>query len=371
MKNRLFILLAVFLVMVLSACAGDDEDEPTERRSAVTTAAVESRMVEREEVSAGRLRANEAPAVAAETAGRVSMIHRDAGDRVEAGDLLAELEGQPQRIAVNAASAEVRRLQSLLDNERRKVNRLERLARQQSVAEDQLDEAKTAVEGFSAQLDGARARLEDAEYNLDRTRIVSPVSGRVQRRHLSVGDFAAAGQVAYELVATDALRAILPLPEHLQDRLEVGQTVRLAITARPDDVVEALISEIRPMIGERSRAIELIVDLDNPGDWRPGGSVTGRVVLERREGLVVPPGSLVRRPAGTVVYVVDGDQAFQRLVEIGLRSADWIEVTDGLEGWETVALDGAGFLTDGASIDIADDMSEVENDDRDDHGEGA
>jgi RND family efflux transporter MFP subunit len=355
MNNRFFLLVVgISLVLVLSACGRDDDDEPSQRRTAVTTAAVESRDIERQEVSVGRLQANESPAVAAETAGRVSVIHRDAGDRVESGDLLAELEGQPQRIAVAAATAEVRRLESLLENERRRVDRLERLARQQSVAQDQLDEAKTAVEGFTAQLDEARARLDDAEYNLDRTRIVSPVSGRVQRRHVSVGDFAAAGQVAYELVATDALRALLPLPEHLQDRIEVGQTVRLAITARPDGVVEAPVSEIRPMIGERSRAIELIVDLDNPGDWRPGGSVTGRVVLERREGLVVPPGSIVRRPAGTVVYVVDGDEAFEREVAIGLRGADWVEIAEGLEGWETVVVDGTGFLTDGASIDIVD-----------------
>ena len=366
MKSKLFILLAVSLVVVLSACARDDDDEPSQRLTAVTTSAIEFREIERQEFSVGRLQANEAPAVAAETAGRVSVIHRDVGDRVEAGDPLAELEGQPQRIAVSAASAEARRLQSLLENERRRVDRLERLASQQSVAQDQLDEAKTAVEGFVAQLDEARARLDDAQYNLDRTQIVSPVSGRVQSRHVSVGDFAAAGQVAYELVATDALRAIVPLPEHLQDRLEVGQTVRLAITARPDEVIEAPVSEIRPMIGERSRAIELIVDLDNPGDWRPGGAVTGHVVLERREGLVVPPGSLVRRPAGTIVYVVDGDKAFQRKVAIGLRGADWVEIVEGLEDWETVVVDGAGFLTDGASIDIVDD---VDGDYEGDHGD--
>lgn len=353
------VLLSFLFLLVMTGCAGDDDDGPEERRTAVTVTDAETREVERLEISVGRLEANAAPAVAAETSGRVSRIHRDAGDAVEVGELLAELDGQPQRIAVSAAGADVRRLESLLENERRRVQRLVSLAERQSVAQDQLDEARTAVEGFDAQLDEARSRLDDAEYNLDRTRITSPVTGRVQRRHVSAGDFVSAGQVAFELVAPEALRALLPLPEHLQDRIEVGQAVRLSVPSRPDEVVEAEISEVRPTVGERSRAIELIVELDNPGNWRPGGSVTGHVVLERHEAVVVPPASLVRRPAGTVVYVVDGDKAFERVVQTGLRGADWVEIVDGLDGWENLVLDGAGFMSDEASIDIQDDGDEA------------
>jgi len=355
MKTSSGLVLSLVLLLLLAGCGRDEDDRPSERRTAVTATQAEMREVERREISVGRLKANAAPAVAAETAGRLSSIHRDAGDTVAADELLAELAGQPQRIAVAAASAEVRRLEAMLDNERRRVQRLVSLAERQSVAQDQLDEARTAVEGFEAQLDAARSRLDDAEYNLERTRITSPVAGQVQRRHVSVGDFVSVGEVIYELVAPEALRAILPLPEHLQDRVEIGQTVRLSVPSRPDDVVEARISEVRPMVGERSRAIELIVDLDNPGNWRPGGSVTGHVILERHEGIVVPPASLVRRPAGTVVYVVDGDQAYERVVSTGLRGPDWVEIVEGLEGWETVVVDGAGFLSDGARIEVHDD----------------
>ncbi len=355
MKTSIGVVLTLFLLLMVAGCDRDDGDEPAERRTAVTVVEAEMREVERREVSVGRLEANAAPAVAAETAGRLSIIHRDAGDAVDAGELLAELEGQPQRIAVAAAQAEVRRIEALLDNERRRVDRLVSLAERQSVAQDQLDEAQTAVEGYEAQLEAARSRLDDAEYNLERTRITSPVAGRVQRRLVSTGDFVSVGQKVFELVSPDALRAILPLPEHLQDRVEIGQRVRLSIPSRPDDVIDARVSELRPMVGERSRAIELIVDLENPGNWRPGGSVTGRVVLEQREGIVVPPASLVRRPAGTVVYVVDGDKAFERVVSTGLRGADWVEIVDGLEGWETLVLDGAGFMSDGTGIDIQDD----------------
>src|SRR5699024_3247890 len=145
--------------------------------TAVTVTAVESQTVERTELAVGRLRATTTPAISAETAGRIARIHADVGDAVESGDALAEIAPDVQRIAVSSARAELARLEALRANQQRQVQRLERLAAQQSVAEDRLDEAVTQLESIKAQLEAAQARLEDAEYNLEQTRIVSPVSG--------------------------------------------------------------------------------------------------------------------------------------------------------------------------------------------------
>lgn len=350
MKNNL--LLLIVAAFVLSACGEDEASGPAERATSVTATEVQSQTVERTEMAIGRLHAITAPAVSAETAGRIARIHADVGDRVEAGDLLAEIDPEVQRIAVSFARAERARLQALLANQQRQVQRFERLAAQQSVAEDRLDEAETQLESIAAQLEAAQARLEDAEYNLAQTRIVSPVDGIVQARLVSVGDYVSPGVRVYELVATGALRAFLPLPEHLQNRIAIGQSVRLSVPARPDEQIEAEVSDLRPIVGEGSRAIELIVDLDNLGNWRPGGSVTAQIVLEQREGLVVPPTSLVRRPDGEVVYTVDGLRAKERKVQIGLRGDGWIEITDGVEADERVVVDGAGFLSDGALLAV-------------------
>ena len=353
--SRLPFLIFFALALVLVGCSGDDDDGPAERATAVNLAWPEVREVERIEQVVGRIEALSAPLVSAETSGRINRIVRDAGDRVEAGDLLAEIDDQAQRIAVSSATAEVRRLEALLHNQRVQVERLENLARRQSVAQDQLDEAQTSVQVLSAQLDEARARQEDAEYSLSHTRVLSPVSGQIQRRMISAGDYVSPGRGLFELVSADALRVILPLPERLQDVVAEGQVVRLSIPSRPDDWVETRITEIRPAVGDGSRAIELIVDLDNPGSWLAGGSVTARVLLEQHEGLVVPPGSVVRRPAGQVVFIFDGDdRAIQREVRVGLRSREWVEIREGLDVEEPVVVDGAGFLSDGALLDVQD-----------------
>ncbi|MEE4303603.1 MAG: efflux RND transporter periplasmic adaptor subunit [Wenzhouxiangella sp.] len=352
MKKRL--VWIVVLGLVLAACGESEEAGQQESATPVTTTTAEARSVERVELSVGRLRANSAPAVSAETGGRIRQVHVDVGDAVEAGQALADIDAEVQQIAVNSGRAEIARLQALLDNERRRVRRLSDLAESQSIAQEQLDEARTAVESLKAQLEAAQARLEDAEYNLRQTTIVSPVSGRIQSRFISVGDYVTPGMRVFELVSGQALQAFLPLPEHLQGEVELGQPVRLAAPARPDDWIEAEVTDLRPVIGEGSRAIELIVALDNPGGWRAGGSVTGRVILERHEGVVVPPASVVRRPAGEVVYVVEGGRARQRSVRAGLRGDGWVEIAEGLEAGETVVVDGAGFLTDGALLEVRD-----------------
>jgi RND family efflux transporter MFP subunit len=358
MNNKLRGLLLVGLAamaFLLGGCGADSDDGPAERATPVTATWPQWQAVERTETAIGRLEALARPVVAAETAGRVVAIHRDVGDEVVEGELLAELDAESQGIAVASAKAEVRRLQAMLDNQIKQYARLQNLAERQSVARDQLDEAETQVEVLSAQLEAAGARLADAEFNLDRTRIKSPVTGQLQRRLISSGDFVAVGRQLFELLAQDSLQALLPLPERLQDQVEVGQVVRLSIPARPDETLEAPITDLRPMIGGGARSLEVIVGLDNPGTWRAGGTVTGRVVLESRESLVVPVGSVVRRPAGEVVFVIDGeDRARQRPVRTGLRHAQWVEIVEGLSDEEPIVLDGAGFLTDGALLDIQD-----------------
>jgi RND family efflux transporter MFP subunit len=121
----------------------------------------------------------------------------------------------------------------------------------------------------------------------------------------------------------------------------------------PEQAVSARIDSISPMVGGNSHAAEAIVHVANPGGWSEGASVTADVVLkERPDALMVPELSLVRRPAGEVVYVVNGNAAEQRVVTTGVRQAGLVEIISGLEGGDTVVVDGAGFLTDKAPVAV-------------------
>jgi membrane fusion protein (multidrug efflux system) len=81
--------------------------------------------------------------------------------------------------------------------------------------------------------------------------------------------------------------------------------------------------------------------------------VNARIVTSSSDGaLMVPEQSVVLRPAGKVVYAIEGNVARQRMVETGLRQDGMQQILKGVNTGETVAADGAGFLTDGAAVTV-------------------
>jgi multidrug efflux pump subunit AcrA (membrane-fusion protein) len=119
--------------------------------------------------------------------------------------------------------------------------------------------------------------------------------------------------------------------------------------------------------------VDAIIEFDNHRRWRPGGSVTVDVVVDARDdSLTVPAESVVRRPAGTVAYVLEDGTAHERTVETGVQSGDWIEILSGLAAGERVIRSGAGFMTDGAPVQVASgDETGDENTGEQDTGDGA
>jgi RND family efflux transporter MFP subunit len=278
-------------------------------------------------------------------------LHVDGGSVVRKGQVLAELDGEPQRLAVTSARASVERLEALLANQQRTVKRYEEL-RSKAVSESMLEEAVAQQSARQAELNDARARLAEAEYRLDRTRVRSPVDATVERRLISVGDFVAPGTPIVTIVGKDRLRAVLPFPERLSGQLQPGLPVTLEQPARPGQPLTGELTEVRPMVGTGNRAVEALVELPAGSDWPPGGTLSARVVLASREGIVVPAACVVRRPAGDVVYTLAGEKVAERKVTVGIRDGRRAEILEGLEAGTTVVLSGAGFLTDGALVSV-------------------
>jgi len=362
LPRQLLDYLRLAVLGALLAGCGDRTEEaaaPEARRTPITVGVAERRDVEVVEASVGHLETPAAPAVAAETAGRVREIRVSDGADVLSGALLALLDDRLQRIQKDSAQAELERLSALLTNQNATVRRLRDLVLDNSASQSLYDEAEAQQQALQAQIRNARAKLRDANYQLEKTRIVSPIAGIVERKLISVGDYVTVGQPLFELVQSQRLHAYLPFPETVVGKIRPGQRASIRLPSRQEsELLEGEVTEIRPVVGGRSKAIEAIVEFDNPGDWLPGGSVLAVItVAERPASLVVPELAVVRRPAGEVVYEIKADRAVARPVSLGIRREGWVEVLDGLEEGAVVALDGAGFLTDGAPVRIRDDMT--------------
>ena len=347
------LLPIAILSLTLYACGKADDNggaPPGPRATPVTAADVETIYVREETL--GTVHAKQAPTVGSEVAARVLSVRVDEGEPVRAGDLLAELDAGDFRLARDRSAAEIQRLEALVENQERQVERNRRMLERNLVAQSVVDDADAELRALRGQLAAERANLSQAERNIERTRIVAPVSGRIETRLIDTGDWAAVGTPLFRIATDEVLRAHLPFPEYVADVLRPGLPVRLSSPAAPGMEVEGRIEELRPMIGA-ARAVTVIAEFRNPGGWRAGASVNGSVTLDRRDNAVlVPEVSVVQRPAGTVVYVVEDGKARARPVRTGIRYEGRVEILQGLNGAERVVVDGAGFLTDGAPLQV-------------------
>lgn len=346
-------LLAALHFAVNPAAAQTVEREMVARSTPVTVTQVERKNLEVWEPSVGQLEPKVAPLIAAEVAGRLTGVEIEVGDPVKRGALLAQVDPKDFQLTGAAAKADIQQLQALLRSQKLQVNRLRSLMTTKSTSESALDEGEAQLGSLQAQLISARVRLQQAQRDISKTRIVSPVDGRVDERRVSEGDYVKVGTPLFRITTQKWLKACLPFPESLLSQLRTGLPVRMTSPVAPGVMVEAEVSEVRPSITLASRSIQVIVNVGNPGQWEPGASVTAQVrVALHPDALVVPEQSVILRPAGKVVYVIEEGIARQRPVSTGLHLDREVEILRGVDAGETVAVDGAGFLTDGAAVEV-------------------
>lgn len=342
------------LATLLVACGGEEAAEGAAEARAipVTTTAARTGDVTTTLNSVGRFVSEQAPRLAAEVAARVEEVLVEEGDAIVRGQPLVRLDATAFELARQESGAAIRSLEVNIGNGERRVKRYRDLKSTNALSQERLDDAESALAADRAALAAAQARLAIVEDRLAKTELVSPIDGVVERRHVSVGDYVQPGTPMVSVTDTVALRAELPFPETVAGRLAVGQAVILESPVAPGARQEARIDSIRPAVGELNRALVAIARIRNPGHWRPGANAYAQVVVDQRPGAVlVPYVSVVARPAGDVVYVVDGEHARQRAVEVGERQDGVVEIVAGLTGGETVVVDGARYLGDGAPIE--------------------
>jgi len=325
-----------------------------QRAVLISATEVQPRTLEVYEEVVGSLENVIDPKIGAEVAGRVTRVLAFTGKKVRKGELLAEIDAQDFEIQSRADAADVKRLQALLENQERIVARQQKLVRQGFISQNALDEALAQRAVLREQIAGARARAESTGRNLGKTRVVAPNDGEIESRVVASGDYVKVGDPLFTLVGMSRMRAHLLFPESAGTRIRPGLKVRLESPAAPGKSIETRIDEIKPTVNAGNRALDAIVRFEaDDGAFRGGGSVNARVVLAvKQNALMVPEHSVVLRPAGKVVYVVEGGRAAQRVVETGRKQDGMQEILSGLAPGERIATDGAGFLSDGAAVTV-------------------
>jgi membrane fusion protein (multidrug efflux system) len=351
LKNRATTaLVVVSMTLPLAACGGSangGEGPSPNATPAVEKVPVEIGLVRQEPMAAlystsATLRASRQATVTTRSAGVLRRLLVEEGQRVGAGQAVAELENDEQRITLE-------RTQTTLDTRQRELDRVQRLFDQNLVSEDAFEKARR--DALDAKHAADLARLE-----LDRTVIHSPFDAMVVRRHLDVGNTVTPGTPVYDLADISPLYADVNVPERHVARLSVGQEVRLTPDASPQGV-SAKIERIAPAVDPTTGTVKVTLAVGESGALRPGAFVRVDIITDQRAAaLVVPRAAVAAEGQRWFVYrLVDGDKVEKIAVDLGFEAQDRVEVLAKdatIAAGDRIVVAGTGALEEGAVVEI-------------------
>ncbi|MEM9172358.1 MAG: efflux RND transporter periplasmic adaptor subunit [Pseudomonadota bacterium] len=366
--NRLTLALVyIFLAAAIQGCAPDNnqsasddtqseaqdtesdaeaDDSENQEDEDETVIPVEVKTVQRGDVYAAysgssSLEALEEATVVAKVGGEVRTILVEEGDRVEAGQVLARLDGERLRLELDQAKANLARLEQEV---KRSVELHERGLL-----------AASAFESSKFELDSLRAAYRLAELQYRYTAIRAPFTGVIAERNIKIGNTIEPNAPTFRLTALDPLVAYLYVPEREFGRISAGQSVKMNIDALPDTSFDGTVARISPVVDPESGTFKATIEVsDSSGALKPG--MFGRFAViydQQRDALLLPQDALIETSSSKSVFVVDSDGVAHRIeVTTGYTWQNEIAILDGLEDDAQVVVVGQMALRDGTKVRI-------------------
>ena len=310
---------------------------------AVPVVAVEARQLAfRDRVEAlGTLRANEAVTITAVVADKISSINFQDGDRVEKGQILAEMVTTEERALLDEA-------RSTMEEARSQFERSQSLSNRRLTPETILDQKRRDFETAKARLAATEARLSD--------RILrAPFAGRMGLRIVSAGALVAPGDVIARLEDDSVMKLDFSVPSTFISTLKPGLEIQATARGYDGETFRGKVASIDNRVDEITRTIRVRAVLPN-SDRRlvPGVLMNIDLFKNPREAVAVKEEALVPIGTDTYVFVVDQEKkiAERRRVQPGSRRPGLVEITTGLQPGELVVTDGTIKLRPGAAIEL-------------------
>jgi membrane fusion protein, multidrug efflux system len=308
----------------------------------------------------GRLEAVERVDVRSRVAGQVKSVHFTEGALVKSGDLLVRIDPDPYAAEVDRAQAQVVAAQARLSYAKSEQQRARRLWEESAIAQRELDERVNAGQEADANLRAAQAALQSAKLNLQYTEVRAPVSGRVGRLEVTVGNLVAAGPgapVLTTLVSVNPIYASFDADEHVVLRvLHDGQRsvpVEAETVTNGGRQLKGRLQLIDNQVNTRSGTVRVRAVFDNKdGSLIPGQYVKLRMGKAKSENALL----VSERAIGTdqnkryVIVVGPDNKAIWREVTLGGTAEGQRIVTSGLEAGERIVVNGLQRVRPGALL---------------------
>ena len=377
-RGRIFppAVMTLCLAFVLAGCSGPYSRAPVaasdEKPLAVDTLRTAMQRIPEVVAATGELLAEDQATIGAKAPGRVIKLHVDLGSRVEANQVLAELDPTDYEFRVNQAqalvnqtrarlgildrssddvvpeeTAIVREAEAALKEARFVFETTQQLQKdgvlsridfekaqvRRQGAEAAYQAAKEQVMQLRAELTERRAQLALARQNLSDCAVRAPFAGAITRREASLGEYLPVNAPVVTLVRQHPLRIRAEIPERLAPKIRAGQPIEIQIqgqtVARTGRVVR-----LSPAIEVQSRSLVIEGEIPNEsGALRPGSFAEVVITVNpHASGIIIPHDSVMSFAGTDRVYVVHQGRLDDRVVKVG-RSPDagTVEIVSGLE----------------------------------------
>ena len=334
-----------FCLMVASWLSACSDEAPKDTRGGWGGAAkVVTQVVERQplidEIEAlGTARAYESVDIQPRISSLVERVAFEEGQIVAAGDLIIELENS--EIVAGLALAE-----ASLSESRSLYNRSRSLADTQAISASNLEQLIAQVQVDEAQVEAAKARLEN-------TIIRAPFTGRVGLRRVSPGSFVNTSTIITTLDDISKIKLDFAVPEAFLTSVSEGMQIRAHSLVYPDRTFNGVVASVDTRLDPVSRAVQVRAVISNKDSaLKPGMFMTVDLQRDRGEVVMAPEESIVPEAAQQYVFVVSDNVVEKRAVTLGRRIPGSVAIAAGLEAGEAVITEGTHKVRDGATVEI-------------------
>jgi RND family efflux transporter MFP subunit len=294
----------------------------------------------------------------------------DIGDRVKAGQLLAEISAPDldaellqAKASVEQARANLVKAQNDLDLAQATLTRYEGFAKTGGVTTQQLDEKRAAFTQAKGQFDADKANVQAAQASVERLtalqgfeKIYAPFDGVVTARNFDVGALMSASNPTpmFRIADTHVLRVYTNVPQTYVQTVHVGDQVSIGVRNYPNKEFVGTVTRTAAALDPSTRTLRYEVDVPNADGLLYAGMYGEARIKASQEHppIVIPTSAVVFDSAGTKVWVVDEDgKVHAKAVDVGRDFGTEIEIARGLEGQEHVVTNPGERLADGALVD--------------------